>query len=121
MTQFDAYGNRVIYVSRSRPKFTIPVIDLSLRTPPRRYLVWILYSPNDGVGMRRSYRTRVWAVRAAKRLVLRGYGAEVSDRKIRPGSSGFLASREGSYLMRTDGTLIIGTFAEIEALRCSES
>lgn len=112
---YDAYGNREIL----RIPGAGPHMDLTLWTPPRRYLVWITndWTGNGHTGQRKTYRTEAAAIRRAKCLAKCGLGVFVTDRLIRPGDSGFLADRSGSYLMEENGTLHTGTFDEIEALR----
>jgi hypothetical protein len=114
MTHYDSYGNRDVLKIEGRG----PHIDLTARNTQRRYLLWVTndWTGTSWTGQRCTYRTEAAAIRRARKLARRGLGVRVSDREIRPGDSGFLADRSGSYLMDDDGTLHTGPFEQIREM-----
>lgn len=112
MTHYDSYGNSPsLYESEGHGVF----IDMTFRTAENRYLVWV-GSTSSKTGQRKTYRTATAALARAKRLAKKGFSVRVSDRLIRPGDTGFLADRSGSYYMDDEGNLTIGSFEQIQKL-----
>lgn len=112
MTHYDSYGNGPDIFETEGYGFHV---DLTARNGEHRYLVWY-GSTNSKTGQRKTYRTEYAAIARAKKLAKKGLAVKVSDRLIRPGDTGFLADRSGSYYMDDEGNLTTGSFDEIQEL-----
>lgn len=86
MTRFDAYG---VEVSKGEPTMS----RLEYNTSHRRELRWLVWKGLDGRNYTGSgsFSTLAEAEAMSQMLNDQGYYTRITDRKIRPNSSGFLA------------------------------
>lgn len=117
MTYYDLYGQRRPYKSARRPKYRKTFVDWTKRNGEFRYMLWIHYSPSDGVAMRKTFDSFLEAKRYAGIVEALGFGAEIADRMIRRGESGFVAGdpvgNTRGYVRDWDGTLEVGPWEEM--------
>lgn len=120
MTPFDSYGDTILTFEgepTSRP-------DSTIAWGQNRYLLWIKTSATGHTGQRKTYASLSAAKRRARKLRSRGIGSSISDRKIRPGTSGFLAHIHPgsgvSYFMDKDGVLHVGKVARMQDMYARE-